>query len=131
MESDLYGQQKQIWRLIRSQRAETNELISTNYIERDTREKYLAEFYKKEETEIESNIPEIDIEIALQKLKNRKSPGLDNIANELLKYGWEKRNRQLTTLIRNIFSQHGILDEWRTSITILLFQKGDKNAPEL
>jgi len=77
----------------------------------------LAEFYKKEETEIESNVPEIltneeiniekkDIEAAFQKLKNRKSPDLDNTANELnllLKYGGEKLNQQLTRLIRNIF----------------------------
>ena len=66
---------------------ETNELISSNHIEKDTWVKYLEELYKKEETEIESDILEIltneeiniekkDIKAALQKLKNRKSPGL-------------------------------------------------------
>ena len=70
------------------------------------------------------------MEATLRKLKNRKSPGLDDIANELLKYGGENLNQQLTTSIRNIVSQHRIPDEWRASITILLFKKGDKQRTE-
>ena len=52
MESDFNELQKQIWRLIRSQRTEINELISTNHIERNIRVKDLEELCKKEETEI-------------------------------------------------------------------------------
>ena len=58
--------------------------------------------------------------------KRNICPGVDNTANELLKYEGENLNQKLTTLIGNIFSQHRILDEWRTSIAILLFKKRDK-----
>ena len=122
MESNFYELQKQIWRLIRNQPVEIIELISTNRTERDTWIKFLDELYKKEETEIEPNVPEIltneelniekkDMDAPLQKLKNRKSSGLENIANERLKYGGKKLNQQLTTLIRNIFSRHRIPGE--------------------
>ena len=47
MGSDFYGLQKQIWRPIRSRRAETNELISTNHIARDIWVKYLEELERK------------------------------------------------------------------------------------
>ena len=92
MESDFYGLQKQIWRLIRNHRTETPKLISSNRITRETWVNYLVELYKKQETEIEPNTPEIiinndilvekgDVELALRKLKNRKSAGPESPMN--------------------------------------------------
>lgn len=38
--------------------------------------------------------------------------------------------QHLTKLLKKIFDHQRIPDEWRTSITILLFKKGDKKLPE-
>lgn len=140
MESDFYGLQKQIWRFIRTQRKEINELVETNHIAKETWINYLSELFKSEEIEVEINTPEIvtndnvqietsDINIALRKMKNRKSPGQDDIPNELLKYGGPCLIQQLTSLIQKIIYQHRIPDEWRTSTTILMFKRGDKKLP--
>ena len=140
MESDFYGLQKQIWCFIGTQRKEINELVETNHIARESWIDYLSELYKSEEIEVELNTPEImtndnvqieaaDIITSLRKLKNRKSPGQDDIPNELLKYGGQSLIQQLTSLIQKILYQHRIPDEWRTSTTILMFKRGDKKLP--
>ena len=124
MECDFYGLQKQRWRSIRSQKTEVNELVEENQIpkEEDTEEVLnTPEIITNENIEIEQQ----DIQTALQKLKNRKSPGQDGIPNELLDYGRESLI-QLTKLTQKMFYQQRIPNEWRTSTTILMFKKGDK-----
>lgn len=65
-----------------------------------------------------------------QKLKNRKSPGLDDIANELLKYGGQDLVKQLTTFFQKILNSGTGPREWKKSITIPIFKKGDRKTPE-
>ena len=83
---------------------------------------YLRELYKKQETEIKPNTPEIiinndilvekgDVELALKKLKNRKSAAPDGITNELLKYGGDNLAKQLKILINKIIYHHRIPHE--------------------
>ena len=124
MEKDFYGLQKQIWRLIRTQRKEVNELVETNHITNEKWIDYLSELFRADNTETELSTPEIvinediqigttDINAALQKLKNKKSAGQDGIPNELLKYGGQHLTEELTKLIQKIFYQHKIPDEFR------------------
>lgn len=142
MDNDFYGLQKQIWRLIRSQRRETHELVASNRVAKETWVTYLKDLYKRQQRRNGPfhNTPQIitddnivinkeDVKEALKKLRNRKSPGLDGITNELLKYGGESITDQLTTLINKILHFHRIPDEWRISKTILLLKKGDKELP--
>ena len=79
MEKDFYGLQKQIWRLIRTQRKEVNELVETNHITNEKWIDYLSELFRADNTETELSTPEIvinediqigitDINAALQKL---------------------------------------------------------------
>ena len=86
MEKDFYGLQKQIWRLIRTQRKEVNELVETNHITNEKWIYYLSELFRADNTETELSIPEIvineviqigtsDINAAFQKLKNKKARG--------------------------------------------------------
>lgn len=72
-----------------------------------------------------------DIEQALQKLKNRKSPGQDTITNELLKYGGQTLVQQLTELIQKILDQKKIPDEWRTGTSILMFKGEIRRYPQI
>ena len=80
--------------LIRSHRKQVNELVETNQIPKEEWINYLSELYKEEVLNTPEIITNENIEIkqqdkqtALQKLKNRKSPGQDGIPNELLQYG--------------------------------------------
>ena len=138
MENDFY--RLQIWRPIRSQRQKAHELINRNRIPKETWVDYLKNIYGKEHSESDPNNPQIitddnlviskkDVKVALKKLKNRKSPGVDGITNELLKYGGESIIEQLLILINKILQSHKIPDEWRISRTVLLFKKGDKGVP--
>lgn len=99
MEKDFYGLQKQIWRMIRTQRKEINDLVENKHIAKETWMKYLRSLYSKnkEENVTGRNISEIvtnnetqivpaNVQRALRLLKNRKSPGQDSIPNELLKH---------------------------------------------
>lgn len=124
MERDFYGLQKQMWRMIRTQRKEINELTESKHITKETWVRYLRNLYSKEgeeDTTVRS-IPEIrtnneiqieptDVQRALRQLKNRKSPGQDSIPNELLKHGGQHLTQQLTKLINKILRHHKILDE--------------------
>lgn len=59
MENDCYGLQKQIWRMIRLQRKEVNELTETNQISKEDWTNYLTQLYKGEDIEEIENTPEI------------------------------------------------------------------------
>lgn len=142
MEKDFYGLQKQIWRMIRTQRKEINELVENKHIAKETWMKYLRSLYSKnkEENVTGRNISEIvinnekqvvpaDVQRALRLLKNRKSPGQDSIPNKVLKHDGQRLIQHLTNIINQILNQHTIRDEWRTNTTILMFKKGNKKEP--
>lgn len=65
-----------------------------------------------------------------KKLKNRRAPGLDNIHNEMLKYGGKELHDPLNALFNKIVRTGSIPTEWKKSITLPIFKKGDKKAPE-
>lgn len=71
MESDFYGLQKPIWRIIKYQRKETHELVSANRILKETLVDDLKELYKKQHIENKPNILEIVInnDIIIEKRK--------------------------------------------------------------
>lgn len=127
--------------MIRTQRKEINEFTETKYITKETWIKYFRNLHSGEEKEITmENIPKIvtdnelqieaaDVRRALQQLKNIKSPGQNNIHTELLKYGGQHFDQQLTNLFNQIFQLYIVPDEWRTSTTILMFEKRDKKIP--
>lgn len=139
IEHDFYGLQKEIWRMIRGQRREMKELIEVRHIEKETWVNHLKQLQKKTENtapetpEIITNeivqVDEPQVEEALKMLKNRKSAGKDGIQNELLKYGGAKLTKELTKLINKIMETSQIPEEWRTSIMIPLFKKGEKTDP--
>ena len=83
---------------------------------------YLKNLYGKEHSQSDPSNPHItiddnlviskeDVKVALEKLRNRKSPGVDGITNELLKYGGESIIEQLLILINKILQSHKIPDE--------------------
>ncbi|KAK9879678.1 hypothetical protein WA026_006739, partial [Henosepilachna vigintioctopunctata] len=100
MEQNLYGAQRKVWKMLRNRKKPVNEYVQTEIISPDIWEKYCTELYQDEETtetwvnEDETPddvlITEEELRKRIEKLKNRKAAGTDNIPNELLKYGKKK-----------------------------------------
>jgi hypothetical protein len=77
----------------------------------------------EEPTEI--TIAELDQ--VLQKAKNRKTPGLDNINVELFKYCGQKLRETLLHLFNNIWKQRTPSD-WEEGLIINIYEKGSRNV---
>ena len=68
-----------------------------------------------------------EIENAIKKLKNNKAAGVDEIHAEALKAGGETLARWIHRLIERIWKEESVPEDWRKSIIVPLFKKGDKS----
>ena len=66
-----------------------------------------------------------EISAALKKLKNYKSPGVDDISNEQLKYGASGMIDYLVALFEKVWSSESIPEDWSKGIIITVPKKGD------
>jgi len=59
------------------------------------------------------NVPftEEEIEVAIKRLNNKRSPGPDNMESELWKYGGQATHRAIATMLNDIFTQHVSIQE--------------------
>lgn len=142
MEHDLYGAQRKIWGMLRNRRKEIAEYTKTVQIDEETWVEHFTKLHNTRrgqdrdrhiEEDGNTETSEITIQMvkeAIKNLKNRKSPGQDEIPNELLKYGGPKLVKELTTLFNKITTTGKVPAEWKKSITIPVFKKGDKRNPE-
>lgn len=48
----------------------------------------------------------------------------------MIKYGGQPLYKEITTLMQHIFRHAKIPEEWKTSIIIPMFKKGDKQLPD-
>ena len=62
----------------------------------------------------------------LDKIKNHKSPGIDEIPAELIKAGGGTICLEMHKLITFIWKQEKLLEEWKESIIVPIHKKGDK-----
>ena len=74
----------------------------------------------------EAEITEEDINKALKKAKNNKSPGPGNIKMELLKYGGERVVSFIRILFNKIEAGEEIPSEWNLSYISSIYKKGNK-----
>jgi hypothetical protein len=77
----------------------------------------------------ESLVPEpslVEMEIAIGKLKSYKSPGTDQIPAELIKAGGETLYSEIHRLICCIWNKEELPQQWKESIIIPIYKKGDK-----
>jgi len=68
----------------------------------------------------------LDIEIAIEKLKRHKSPGIDQIPAELTKAGGRKIRSEINKFINPIWNKEEWSNEWKESIIIPIYKKGGK-----
>ena len=70
------------------------------------------------------NFSEEEVTAAVQKLKNNKAPGLDNITSKILKNGSECLIESLTSLLNNCWQYQLVPEEWRKGMIVKLPKKG-------
>jgi len=64
-------------------------------------------------TNEEDSAPAVEeVEVAIQKLKNYKAPGTDNIPAELFRYGGNELVKQLHIIIKDIWQKEKMPTEW-------------------
>ena len=67
-----------------------------------------------------------EIELAVDKLKNSKLPGIDQIPAELIKSGGRTICLAIHKIITSICKKEKLPEEWKESIKIPIHKKGDK-----
>jgi hypothetical protein len=67
-----------------------------------------------------------EVEMAVEKLKRHKSPGMDQIPAELIKAGGRIIWSEIHKLIISIWNNEELPEEWKESVIMLIYKKGDK-----
>ena len=67
-----------------------------------------------------------DVELAIDKLKSHKSPGIDQIPAELITAGGRAICLEIHKLITSIWKKEKLPEEWKESIIVPIHKKGDK-----
>jgi len=67
-----------------------------------------------------------ELQLAMEKLKSHISPGSDQIPAELIKEGGRTICYEIHTLIIFICNKKGLPEEWKESIIVPIYKKGDK-----
>ena len=67
-----------------------------------------------------------EVELAIEKLKRRKSPGIDKIPAELIKAGGRTILCVIHKLVISIWNNEELKEEWKESIIVVIYKKGDK-----
>jgi hypothetical protein len=77
---------------------------------------------------VEPLVPEsiiVKVEIAIGKLKSYKSPGTDQIPTELIRAG-DETCFEIHKLICSIWNKEKLPQQWKESIIVPIYKKGDK-----
>jgi len=67
-----------------------------------------------------------EVELAIEKLKSHKSPGIDQIPAELIKAGGKTIRCEIHKLIISIWNKEELPEEWKESIIAPIYKKDDK-----
>ena len=67
-----------------------------------------------------------EVELAIDKLKSHKSPGIDQIPAELIKAGGRTICLEIHKLITSIWIKEKLPEEWKESTIVHIHKKGDK-----
>jgi hypothetical protein len=77
----------------------------------------------------ETLVPEpsaFEVEMAIGKLRSHKSPGVDQIPAELIKAEGRIIRSEIHKLIISIWSKEELPEEWKESVIVPIYKKGDK-----
>jgi hypothetical protein len=80
---------------------------------------------------VEPLVPEpscLKVEIAIEKLEQYKSPGIDQILEELIQAGGNTLHSEIHRLINSICNKKELPQQWKESVTVPNYKKGDKTV---
>ena len=63
-----------------------------------------------------------EVELAIEKQKNYKSPGIDQIPAELIKAGGRTIRREIHKLVISIWNKEELPDEWKELIVVPIYR---------
>ena len=66
-----------------------------------------------------------EVELAIEKVKSHKSPGMDQIPAALVKTEGRTIRPDICKLINSLWNKEKLPDDWKQSITVLIYKKGD------
>ena len=66
-----------------------------------------------------------EVQSAIRRLKNHKSPGSDGIAAEMLKAGGDVLHKHIYEIICDIWHKETMPDDWNESIVCPIYKKGN------
>ena len=87
----------------------------------------------KEISEVEVDIEVLtieDVKEAIRNLKNNKVAGTDGINQELIKYGGNKLLNRVYELVRQIWEEERIPEEWKETIIVAIHKRGYRDRCE-
>jgi hypothetical protein len=67
-----------------------------------------------------------EVEVAIEKLKRHKSPGIDQIPAELIKAGGRIIRSEIRKRIISIWNKEELPEEWKESVIVSIYKKGDE-----
>jgi len=67
-----------------------------------------------------------EVELAIEKLKSHKSPGIHQIPAELIKPRGKAIGCETHNLTISIWNKEELPEEWKESIIVRIYKKGDK-----
>ena len=70
----------------------------------------------------------LEVELAIEKLKSHKSPGIDQIPPELIKSGGRTIRCAIHKLIIAIWNMEELPEEWKESVIVPIHKKGIKQT---
>jgi hypothetical protein len=62
------------------------------------------------------------VEIAIEKLKRYKSPGIDQILADLIQAGGETLRSEIHKLINCVWNKEELPEEWKESVIVPVFE---------
>ena len=73
-----------------------------------------------------SELSAFEVELAIEKLRSHKSPGIDQIPAELIKAGGKTIHSEICKLIISIWNKEELPEEWKESIFIPIYKRAIK-----
>jgi len=67
-----------------------------------------------------------EVELAIVKLKNHKSPGTDQIPGDMIKAGGKTIRCEIHKLIISMWNKEELPEEWKESIIVPIYKQVDK-----
>ena len=67
-----------------------------------------------------------EVELDTENLKRHKLPGVDQILEDVINEGDRTIRSEIHKLINSIWNQEELPEEWKESIVVPIFKKGDK-----